>query len=422
MFTQEQDFLDMSSGKDAPTSPPLDTLAKTLADGTISRKQALMLMGAGATVASFAMAGCGGGKKDQARGSTSGSREPSAGGSTSNTTVGQKGSTPKQGPGGEQGQIEVYGSAPLVGTPLNMTVDEDQRFWWTDVTTKGLGSIEPLSADPESTMRRIDLPNGRLPMQPRVGPGGTIWYTDAGRNGFGRIEAGARNPAATLEFFTTDGMPPLLGLAPLGPDRRFWFGSEPAGIVGCFDPARDDPAQSVKIFESSALSGVTGLYPGPDDHIWIANVGADSIARIDPLAPDPGATIEVFPRPPGGIHPRAWRVGPDRKMWFSQRDQDALLRLDPLGPDWTQTIETVCGPDAVNEPDGLCPGPDGHLWFCNAGNNSIGRLDPRAPEPASTLVFYTASDVRTPFDLQNVGDYMVFTNLESGIGRILARV
>jgi hypothetical protein len=37
-------------------------------------------------------------------------------------------------------------------------------------------------------------------------------------------------------------------------------------------------------------------------------------------------------------------------------------------------------------------------------------------------VFYTASDVRTPFDLQNVGDYMVFTNLESGIGRILARV
>src|SRR5215208_1620665 len=50
-------------------------------------------MGAGATVASFAMAGCGGGKKDQARGSTSGS--------TSDTTVGQKGSTPKQGLGAE---------------------------------------------------------------------------------------------------------------------------------------------------------------------------------------------------------------------------------------------------------------------------------------------------------------------------------
>src|SRR5215204_3651884 len=381
MFTQEQDFLDMSSGKDAPTSPPLDTLAKTLADGTISRKQALMLMGAGATVASFAMAGCGGGKKDQARGSTSGS--------TSNTTVGQKGSTPKQGPGGEQGQIEVYGSAPLVGTPLNMTVDENQRFWWTDVITKGLGSIEPLSADPESTIRRIDLPNGSLPMQPRLGPGG---------------------------------MPPLLGLAPLGPDGRFWLGSRTASIVGCFDPASDDPAQSAKIFKSSALSGVTGLYPGPDDHIWIANVGADSIARIDPLAPDPGATIEVFPRPPGGIHPRAWRVGPDRKMWFSQRDQDALLRLDPLSPDWTQTIETVCGPDAVNEPDGLCPGPDGHLWFCNAGNNSIGRLDAGAPDPASTLVFYTAFDVSTPFDLQDVGGYMVFTNRESGIGRILACV
>src|SRR5829696_7890741 len=99
MDTEEQDFFVISSGKDAPTtSPPLDTLPKTLGDGTISRRQALKLMGAGAAVASLAMAGCGGGK-DQARGSTSGSREPSAGGSTSNTTVGQKGSTPKQGPG-----------------------------------------------------------------------------------------------------------------------------------------------------------------------------------------------------------------------------------------------------------------------------------------------------------------------------------
>ena len=105
-------------------------------------------------------------------------------------------------PAGERGQIAVYGSSPLVGTPLNMTVDEDRRFWWTDVTTKGLGSIEPLSADPESTVRRIDLPNGSLPMQPRVGPGGTIWYTDAGRNGFGRIDPGAPDPAATLVFYT----------------------------------------------------------------------------------------------------------------------------------------------------------------------------------------------------------------------------
>jgi hypothetical protein len=49
MVTQEeQDFLGMPSGKVGPTtSPPLDTLAKTLADGTVSRKQALQLMGAG---------------------------------------------------------------------------------------------------------------------------------------------------------------------------------------------------------------------------------------------------------------------------------------------------------------------------------------------------------------------------------------
>lgn len=184
-----------------------------------------------------------------------------------------------------RGEIEVYGSMPLVGAPLNMTVDEDQRFWWTDVFTKGLGSIEPLSGDSESTIRCIDLPDGSLPMQPRAGPDGAIWYTYAGRNGFGRIEASAHNPASTLEFFTSDGMPPLLGLAPLGPDSRFWFGSRQAGVVGCFDPAHGDPSQSIEIFDSPVLSGVTGLYPGPDEHIWIANVGADTIARIDPLAP-----------------------------------------------------------------------------------------------------------------------------------------
>jgi hypothetical protein len=97
MVTKEQDFFGISSGKDAPTaSPPLDTPATTLADGTISRKQALKLVGAGtAAVASLAMAGCGG-DKDQAKDTGSGSRERS-GGSTSNTTVAQNGSTPKQG-------------------------------------------------------------------------------------------------------------------------------------------------------------------------------------------------------------------------------------------------------------------------------------------------------------------------------------
>jgi len=98
MDTQEQDFLGISSGKDAPTtSPPLDTLAKTLADGTISRGQALKLMGAGtAAVASLALAGCG--TKDQAKEGASCSREPT-GTSTSDTTVAQKRSTPKQGLG-----------------------------------------------------------------------------------------------------------------------------------------------------------------------------------------------------------------------------------------------------------------------------------------------------------------------------------
>jgi D-alanyl-D-alanine carboxypeptidase len=84
---------------DAPASPPLDTLAQTLADGTISRKQALKLMGTGAAVACLALAGCGG--KDQAKEGASGSGEPS-GGSTTNTTVGQKGSTPKQGSAAEE--------------------------------------------------------------------------------------------------------------------------------------------------------------------------------------------------------------------------------------------------------------------------------------------------------------------------------
>jgi D-alanyl-D-alanine carboxypeptidase len=94
----DQDVRGIEEGKryvsDSPASPPLDSLAQTPADGTISRKQALKLMGAGAAVASLALAGCGG--KDQAKEGASGSGEPS-GGSTSNTTVGQKGSTPKQG-------------------------------------------------------------------------------------------------------------------------------------------------------------------------------------------------------------------------------------------------------------------------------------------------------------------------------------
>jgi D-alanyl-D-alanine carboxypeptidase len=101
MDAEEQDFLGIPSGKDAPTaSSPLDTSTKGLADGTLSRKRALKLMGAGAAAASLTLAGCGGGK-DPAKGSASGPSE-SSGTSTSGTTVAQNGSTPKQGPGAEK--------------------------------------------------------------------------------------------------------------------------------------------------------------------------------------------------------------------------------------------------------------------------------------------------------------------------------
>jgi D-alanyl-D-alanine carboxypeptidase len=98
MDAQEQDFLGIPSGKDAPTasSPPDASAKKRLADGTISRGRALKLMGAGAAAASLTLAGCGG--KDRAKGNAPGSHEPS-GGSTSGTTVAQNGSTPKQGTG-----------------------------------------------------------------------------------------------------------------------------------------------------------------------------------------------------------------------------------------------------------------------------------------------------------------------------------
>jgi D-alanyl-D-alanine carboxypeptidase len=96
---EEQDFLDISSDKDAPTTNPLlDTLARRLADGTISRRQALKLMGAGAAAASLALAGCGGGNEDQ-------EAKSSASGSTSGTTGAQNGSTSNQGTGSAAGEV-----------------------------------------------------------------------------------------------------------------------------------------------------------------------------------------------------------------------------------------------------------------------------------------------------------------------------
>ena len=101
MDTQEQDFLGVPSGKDAPTaSSPLETSAGRLADVTVSRKRALKLMGAGAAAASLGLAGCG--SKDQAKGSSSDGSRKSSGTSTSGTTVGKKGSTLEQGPDAEK--------------------------------------------------------------------------------------------------------------------------------------------------------------------------------------------------------------------------------------------------------------------------------------------------------------------------------
>src|SRR5215208_1200906 len=92
-------ILSMPSAKGAPSaSSPLATSTKGLANGTMSRKQALKLMGAGAATASLALAGCG--SKERANGSDSGSG--GSGGSTSETTVAKHASTPKQGPDAEK--------------------------------------------------------------------------------------------------------------------------------------------------------------------------------------------------------------------------------------------------------------------------------------------------------------------------------
>ena len=121
MNTEEQALLGTSSGKGAlTTNPPLDSLAKTIANGTISRKRALKLMGAGAAVASLALAGWGDGKKGQARGSTSGACEPS-GGSTSNTTVGQRVRRRSTGLGAEAGEL---GALPGGGPQLAFLGEE----------------------------------------------------------------------------------------------------------------------------------------------------------------------------------------------------------------------------------------------------------------------------------------------------------
>jgi D-alanyl-D-alanine carboxypeptidase len=148
MDAQEKDLLcilSMPSAKDAPTaSSPLATSAKELANGTMSRKQALKLMGGGAATASLALAGCGG--KDQANGSDSGS-----GGSTSETTVAKGGSTPKQGPDAEK----VAAAAKRAMEKYHLKAVLAKVTWGTgEVATLAMGeSMTGVPATPEMHFR-----------------------------------------------------------------------------------------------------------------------------------------------------------------------------------------------------------------------------------------------------------------------------
>src|SRR5215217_1528434 len=139
-------ILSMPSAKDAPTaSSPLATSAEGLANGTtMSRKQALKLMGAGAATASLALAGCGG--KDQANGSDSGS-----GGSTSETTVAKGGSTPKQGPDAEK----VAAAAKRAMEKYHLKAVLAKVTWGTgEVATLAMGeSMTGVPATPEMHFR-----------------------------------------------------------------------------------------------------------------------------------------------------------------------------------------------------------------------------------------------------------------------------
>ena len=171
----------------------------------------------------------------------------------------------------------IAGSDPRA---IHLAVGADGKIWWVNLDGNSLGRIDPLAADPGTTVTLFALPHASSqPLDIVAGPDGKLWFTEQGGR-IGRIDPTAASPASTLaEFPVAAGSNPS-DLA-VGPDSAIWFTeSDYSAHTEHLGRIEADGTITAELDVAPAGGGPTGLAVGPDGNLWFGDYISDSINRV----------------------------------------------------------------------------------------------------------------------------------------------
>jgi virginiamycin B lyase len=252
-------------------------------------------------------------------------------------------------------------SWPL-GTPSRTGIHDvgvapDGGVWFTAQRSGHLGYFDPRTGKTELiALGKGSAPHGVIP-----GPDGAAWITDGGRQAIVRVSWPAREVRA---FPLPEGTPYAnLNTCAFDGDGDLWFTGQ-SGVTGKVEVKTG----KVTVNDAPRGRGPYGICATPAGDIWYCSLAGSFIARIDRKT---GASVVVEPPTRGQGARRVWSDSRGR-IWVSEWNSGNLSMHDPASGKWSTWKAPGDSPRVyavyVDERD--------YPWVSEWTGNAMYRFDP----------------------------------------------
>ena len=278
-------------------------------------------------------------------------------------------------------------SVPTPGDMWGVAVDRNGKVWFTQYS--GRGSVNPGGAivpggegrlvlfDPaKENFTVIGIPGaGSFPMRLTVDEQNRIWFTEFLGNKIGFYDQ-ASGQLLEYQIPTNSSGPADLAFDSQG---KLWFSEAYAQSVAQFSP---ESKTFVEYQLGSRIFSPVGIAPDQKGHVWVADHGGNWIGEFDPATDKLSRYPTHFP--PKDVYPlsipNGLLVDGMGKIWFTEHGGNSIGYIDPTRINMLE-YRIPSGP--VSTALWLASAPNGDIWFTEWSANKIGVVRASQPIPLS---------------------------------------
>ncbi|MFN8770139.1 MAG: hypothetical protein ACK5Z5_02000 [Neisseriaceae bacterium] len=179
--------------------------------------------------------------------------------------------------------------------PLAIKTDKNGLVWFSLRGKNAIGSINPLSENPELTMKIYEHPDIKHPSAIYINNKNELFFmnTQKDATGIGRLNCDSHDILGTLKIYRFPDSSVKLRAWAEDIKSRIWFTGF-NNTIAMFDPAEFSENLSLHIFQDPVLNMPDGICLGADGCLWFTNSGSNQIGRFEPNDENIFAHMEFY--------------------------------------------------------------------------------------------------------------------------------